>query len=71
MQTDILSRQFKGLSQNAVAKVQAPPWSAGTCYRFGTANLVTYDALYQSGNRFPHSKEAHKKKLKHDQKVRR
>ena len=35
----------------------APPWSAGTCHRFGTADLNIYNALYQSGDRSPHSKE--------------
>jgi len=37
--------------------LRAPPWSAGTCHRFGTAILTKYNALYQSGDKSPHSKE--------------
>ncbi|HEV8368270.1 MAG TPA: hypothetical protein VGQ39_09995, partial [Pyrinomonadaceae bacterium] len=40
------------------SKQRAPPWSAGTCHRFGTASLTFYNALYQSGDKSPHSKEA-------------
>jgi hypothetical protein len=35
----------------------APPWSAGTCHRFGTGRVIL-GSLYQSGDKSPHSKEA-------------
>ena len=44
--------------QPRTRKEMAPPWSAGTCHRFGKANLSMYNALYQSGDKSPHSKEA-------------